>query len=61
MGRHYGLTVASCVVADPESKGGSEATVRVAEADLVPTDANLLPAYTSFTGLVDACEAFCLR
>ena len=59
MGRHYGLSVASCVVADPESKGGSEATVRVAEADLVPTDANLLPAYTSFTGLVDACEAFC--
>ena len=41
-GRHYGLTVATCVVADPESKGGSEATVRIAEADLVPTDANLL-------------------
>ncbi len=59
MGRHYGLSVASCVVADPESKGGSEATVRVAEADLVPTDANLLPAYLSFSGLVDACEAFC--
>ena len=59
MGRHYGLSVASCVVADPESKGGSEATVRVAEADLVPTDANLLPAYSSFSGLVDACEAFC--
>ena len=59
MGRHYGLTVASCVVADPESKGGSEATVRVAEADLVPTDANLLGVYSSFSGLVDACEAFC--
>ena len=39
MGRHYGLTIASCVVSDPESKGGSEATVRIAEADLVPTDA----------------------
>ena len=59
MGRHYGLTIASCVVSDPESKGGSEATVRIAEADLVPTDANLLPAYLSFSGLVDACEAFC--
>ena len=35
--RHYGLTIASCVPADPESKGGSEATVRVAKADLVPT------------------------
>ena len=32
--RHYGLTIATCVVADPESKGGSEATVRVAKADL---------------------------
>jgi transposase len=59
MGRHYGLTVATCVVADPESKGGSEATVRIAEADLVPTDANLLAAYGSFSELVEACGAFC--
>src|SRR6266511_3157551 len=28
---YYGLTFATCVVADPESKGGSEATVRVAK------------------------------
>src|SRR5664280_2279727 len=35
-GRHYGLTVATCVPADPASKGGSEATVKVAKADLVP-------------------------
>jgi transposase len=41
VGRHYGLTVATCVPADPESKGGSEATVRVAGADLVPTEHNL--------------------
>ena len=27
--------------ADPQSKGGSEATVRIAKADLVPTDHNL--------------------
>ncbi len=40
-GRHYGLTIATCVPADPQSKGGSEATVRLAQADLVPTDANL--------------------
>jgi transposase len=59
LGRHCGLTIASCVVADPESKGGSEATVRVAEADLVPTDANLLASYSSFGELTDACEAFC--
>jgi hypothetical protein len=30
---------------DPESKGGSESTVRIAKADLVPTDANLLDDY----------------
>jgi len=55
---HYGVTIATCVPADPESKGGSEATVRVAKADLVPTDANLLPAYASWADLVTACEAF---
>jgi hypothetical protein len=36
VGRYYGVTFATCVVPDPESKGGSEATVRVAKAD-VPT------------------------
>jgi len=59
LGGHYGLTIATCVVRDPQSKGGSEATVRVAEADLVPTEANLLPAYTSFSELQVACEVFC--
>jgi transposase len=48
VGRHYGLTFASCVTADPQSKGGSEATVRIASADLVPTDANLLPDHSSY-------------
>jgi transposase len=59
VGRYYGLTFATCVPADPESKGGSEATVRVAKADLVPTEANLLPIYDSFTALERACFAFC--
>ena len=36
VGGHYGITIATCVPADPESKGGAEATVRVAKADLVP-------------------------
>jgi hypothetical protein len=57
-GRHYGLTVATCVPYDPASKGGSEATVRVAKADLVPTEANLLPAYRSVAEFETACEAF---
>ena len=57
-GRHYGLTIHTCVPADPESKGGSEATVRVAKADLVPTTANLRSGYNSFAELVEACEVF---
>ena len=61
VGRHYGLTVATCVPADPESKGGSEATVRIAKADLVPTDHNLRLAYCDFAELEAACEAFCER
>lgn len=56
---HYGLTVATCLPADAPSKGGSEATVRVAKADLVPTDANLLPVYADWAALEAACEAFC--
>jgi hypothetical protein len=56
---HYGLTVATCLPADAPSKGGSEATVRVAKADLVPTEANLLPAYVGWAALEAACEAFC--
>ncbi|MGH2950539.1 MAG: IS21 family transposase [Solirubrobacterales bacterium] len=59
--RHYGLTVATCVPADPESKGGSEATVRIAKADLVPTDHNLRREYGSFAELEAACEAFTER
>lgn len=55
-GRHYGMQVETCVPYDPETKGGAEATVKIAKADLVPTDANLLPAYRSFRELVQACE-----
>jgi len=59
VGRHYGMTVHTCVPYDPETKGGSEATVRVAKADLVPAEANLLEAYRSFAELAQACAAFC--
>jgi transposase len=58
---HYGVTVRACVPADPESKGGSEATVRIAKADLVPTDVNLLDDYPAFVDLEAACELFCDR
>jgi len=57
--RHYGLTVATCLPADPATKGGSEATVRIAKADVVPTDANLLDDYRAFAELEAACVALC--
>ena len=49
-----GSTVATCVPYDPASKGGSESTVKLAKADLVPTDANLLDEYGSFAALETA-------
>ena len=58
VGRHYGLTIATCVPADPQSKGGSEATVRIARADLVPTEHNLREEYEDFGELEDACAGF---
>lgn len=53
--RHYGLTIHTCHSGDPETKGGVEATVRIAKADIVPTSANLVEAYDSFTELAAAC------
>lgn len=61
IGRYYGCKVETCVPYDPESKGGSEATVRIAKADLVPTKANLLDQYDSFEQLEAACVAFCAK
>lgn len=57
--RHYGMTIKTCVPADPETKGGSEATVRIAKADLVPTDANLIGEFRTFGELEAACRTFC--
>jgi len=57
-GRHYGVSVLTCQPADPASKGGVEAAVKVAKADLVPTETNLRAEYGSFTELEAACEAF---
>ncbi len=60
-GQHYGVSLKTCIVRDPESKGGSEATVRVAKADIVPTETNLLPEYGAFAELEEACRDFCVR
>lgn len=56
--RHYGITVLTCQPADPASKGGVEASVKVAKADLVPKDTNLRAEYGSFAELEAACESF---
>lgn len=56
--RFYGVTVHTCQPADPASKGGVENTVKLAKADIVPTDTNLADAYGSFAELEAACEAF---
>lgn len=58
-GTYYSVSVKTCQPADPASKGGTEATVRIAKADLVPTTANLAPQYASFQDLIEACDAFC--
>jgi transposase len=54
---YYGVSIRTCEPADPESKGGSEATVRIAKADLVPTEANLRGDYAGWVELEAACEA----
>ena len=56
--RHYGVTVLTCQPADPASKGGVEASVKLAKADIVPKDTNLRPSTASFTEFEAACEAF---
>jgi len=61
LGRHYGCAVQTCRPFDPESKGGTEATVKIAKADLVPAEANLREEYASFGELEVACEQFCDR
>jgi hypothetical protein len=61
VGGHYGVTVATCVPADPETKGGVERTVQIAKADLVPTDTNLRDDYASWGELVEACAEFMVK
>lgn len=56
--RHYGVSIQTCVPADPQSKGGSENTVKIAKADLVPTDHNLRDEYESMAELEVACEVW---
>ena len=43
---------------DPASKGGVENAVKLAKADIVPTDTNLADAYADFAALEVACAVF---
>lgn len=52
------MTVLTCQPADPASKGGVESSVKLAKADIVPKDTNLLPEYASFQAVEAACDAF---
>ncbi len=58
---HYSVVVHTCVPADPASKGGTESSVKLSKADLVPTQTNLRPEYASFAELEAACEEFCTK
>jgi len=57
-GRHYSVTVHTCQPRDPASKGGVENAVKLAKADIVPTETNLAEQYQSLAALQDACTAF---
>ena len=45
--RYYGVTVLTCQPRDPASKGGVENAVKLAKADIVPTETNLKENYPS--------------
>ena len=57
-GRYYGVSVLTCEPADPASKGGVENAVKLAKADIVPTETNLRAHYDSFADVEAACAAF---
>ena len=59
VGRHYGCAVETCVPFDPESKGGVEATVKIAAADLCRRRRTCCRPTGSFAGLEEACREFC--
>ena len=56
LAHYYGVAIHTCVVADPESKGGSESSVKLAKADVLPRPDNLVAEYSSFAELEQACE-----
>lgn len=60
-GRFYGVSVLTCEPADPATKGGVENAVKLAKADIVPTETNLGEAYDTFAEVEAACEQFMIE
>ena len=52
---YYGVGIHTCVVADPESKGGTESSVKLAKADVLPRPDNLVADYPDFASFERAC------
>jgi transposase len=52
---YYGVSLHTCVPADPESKGGSESSVKLAKADVLPRPDNLVEHYGDFASFEAAC------
>jgi hypothetical protein len=52
-----GLSTARLTEKQDRAAFGDESTVKVAKADLVPTEYNLLDGYSTFSELEDACTA----
>lgn len=61
LAHYYGVAIHTCVVADPESKGGSESSVKLAKADVLPRPDNLVADYDTFAQLEAACDAASTR
>jgi transposase len=53
---YYGVSVHTCVPYDPESKGGSESTVKLAKADVCPRPDNLVAEYPDMASFEAACQ-----
>jgi transposase len=52
---YYGVSLHTCVPADPESKGGAESSVKLAKADVLPRPDNLVGEYRDFGAFEAAC------
>ena len=56
--RHYGLTIATCEPADPQSKGGSEATVESRRRIWSRPITTSVSEYADWQALEQACQEF---